>query len=370
MEEPPPQRVLVSVSTRSLLRVLVTATAFLLILFVLWQVRSVLELVLVSGFLALALNPLVTALQKAMGGRRTLATIVVMLLVLVFVTLFLVAVLTPLYTELRNLVERAPVLLRDVQDLALLKDLDARFGVIERLSETADTYANRLPDEAGSLLGVASAVLTGLGKVITIFFMTLFILLEIPRFVTSATELLRPQHADRSLEVFTDVNLTIARWTGGVLLLGTIAGTTVGVSAWLLGVPFALALALIVGVLDLIPLIGATVGSAIAVLVAFTTSMTAGVVMLVLAVIYQLLENHVLQPIIMRRTVDVSPFIVLVSVLIGASLVGVVGALLAIPIAGSVQVVLRRILEARRSAVAAEREALPATAGGSGRGPA
>ena len=200
--------------------------------------------------------------------------------------------------------------------------------------------------------------MTGFGKALTVLFMTLFLLLEIPRFLRTISELLRPDAADRSLVVFDQVNGTIARWTAGVLFIATIAGTVTGVSAWLLGVPFALALALLVGVLDLIPLVGATIGSIIVVLVAFTHSLTAGIVMLILAVVYQFLENHIIQPVVMRKSIDVSPFIVLVSVLIGASLLGIIGALLAIPIAGSVQVVLRQLLEARRSRVAAERQLL------------
>ena len=171
--------------------------------------------------------------------------------------------------------------------------------------------------------------------------------------------------ADRSREVFDQVNGTIARWTAGVLFIAVIAGSTIGISAWILGVPFALALALLVGLLDVIPLIGATIGSTIAVLVALTHSLTAGIVMLVLAVGYQFIENHVIQPIVMRKSVDVSPFIVLVSVLVGAALLGIVGALLAIPVAGSVQVVLRKVLESRRSRMAAERE-LVGDAGGGG----
>ena len=122
----------------------------------------------------------------------------------------------------------------------------------------------------------------------------------------------------------------------------------------------ALALALLVGLLDIIPLVGATIGSTVAVLVALTHSLTAGIVMLVLAISYQFLENHVIQPLVMRKSVDVSPFIVLVSVLVGASLLGIVGALLAIPVAGSVQVILRQVLQARKSRVAAEREQLGA----------
>lgn len=354
MSVPPPERVDIRIPPRALLVVLLTASAFLLGLLFLWEIRAVLELILIAGFLALALNPLVTALQTRIGGHRAVASIIVMLAVLVFASVFLAAVLTPLYTEFRNLADRAPVLLEEVRRSFLFGELDRRLNLIDRISSAASDNADRLPATAGSLVGYAGVFLAGIGKTITVFFMTLFLLLEIPGMVRSTTELLRPAQASRSLEVFTDVNATIARWTGGVLLIASIAGTVIGVSAWILGVPFALGLALLVGFLGVIPLIGATLGSAVAVLVALTQSVTTGVIMLVIAVIYQLVENHVIQPIVMRRTVSVSPFIILVSVLAGAALLGVVGALLAIPIAGSIQVVLRKVLAARRTRIRTE----------------
>ena len=324
----------------------------------LWQVRTILELVLIAAFLALALNPLVSVLERRIGNRRGVASVIVVLGLLLLFMVFLAALLTPLYEEMRSFATRAPGLIDELRNWSVFKRFDDRYDFATRLEEGATQYSDRLPAQAGNLLGVATAVVTGFGKALTVLFMTLFLLLEIPRFLRTITELLRPGAADRSLVVFDQVNGTIARWTAGVLFIATIAGTVTGVSAWLRGVPFALALALLVGVLDLIPLVGATIGSIVVVLVAFTHSLTAGIVMLILAVIYQFLENHIIQPVVMRKSIDVSPFIVLVSVLIGASLLGIIGALLAIPIAGSVQVVLRQVLEARRSRVAAVRQLL------------
>jgi predicted PurR-regulated permease PerM len=364
MSVPPPERVEIRIPPRALLVALVTASAFLLGLLLLWEIRSVLELILISLFLALALNPIVTSLQGRLGGHRAVAALITMFAVLVFTSVFLAAVLTPLYSEFRTLADRAPDLLQEVRRSVIFGELDRRLDLIDRISSVASENADRLPATASSLVGYAGVFLAGIGKTVTVFFMTLFLLLEIPGMVRNVTELLRPNLANRSLEVFTDINATIARWTGGVLLIASIAGTVIGVSAWILGVPFALGLALLVGFLGVIPLIGATIGSAAAVLVALTQSVTTGVIMLVIAVVYQLVENHIIQPIVMRRTVSVSPFIILVSVLAGAALLGVVGALLAIPIAGSIQVVLRRILDARRTRIRTEagREALAADA--------
>ena len=352
----PERRVEITVSTRTLLRVMLTATAFLLVIYVFWQVREIGQLVLISAFLALALNPLVTVIERKIGHHRGIASVIVVLGVIIFLIAFLSALLTPLYEETRSFATRAPALIDELRNWGPFHNLDARYNVIQRLSDGASQDSNRLPAQAGSLLGVATAVVTGFGKSLTVLFMTLFLLLEIPRFLRTITELLRPGHADRSLEVFDQVNGTIARWTAGVLFIAAIAGTLTGVTAWILGVPFALALGLLVALLDVIPLVGATLGSTVAVLVALTTSLTAGIIMLVLAVVYQFIENHIIQPVVMRKSIDVSPFIVVVSVLVGASLLGIIGALLAIPVAGSVQVVLRRVLDVRRQRIAAERQ--------------
>jgi len=354
----PRRRVEITVSTRTLIRILMTASLFLLIAFVFWQIRTILELVLISAFLALALNPLVSVLERRLGNRRGLASVLVVLVVILIVFAFLAALLTPLYSELRSFATRAPLLLDELRMWGPFARFDARYDLIGRLREGVSAYSSRLPAEAGNLLGVATAVVTGLGKSLTVLFMTLFLLLEIPSFLRTATELLRPGHADRSLEMFDQVNDTIARWTAGVLFIAIIAGTITGVTAWVLGVPFALALGLLVGLLDIVPLVGATIGSTVAVLMALTQSLTAGIIMLVLAIVYQFIENHIIQPVVMRKSIDVSPFIVVVSVLAGASLLGIIGALLAIPVAGSTQVVLRRVLDARRVRIADERQQL------------
>lgn len=354
---PDPDRtpVEVTISTRTLVRIVLTIFGLVALLAAFWAARAIVELVVISAFLALALNPIVTVLERRMNSRGGAAVLVV-LGVLIILALFIAALVTPIYSELRALTNRAPQLVDELRAWGPFAQLDARYDFLERLRETATQYQDRLPAQASNLLGYATAVVTGFGKSLTVLFMTLFLLLEIPRFLRTATELVRPGTADRSLVMFDQVNTTIARWTGGVLLVATIAGLVTGISAWVVGVPFALALGLLVGLFGIIPLIGATIGSTVVVLVAFTQSVTAGVIMLVIAISYQFLENHVIQPVVMRKTIDVSPFIVLVSVLIGASLLGIVGALLAVPVAGAAQVVLREVLTARRARVAAERE--------------
>ena len=191
-------------------------------------------------------------------------------------------------------------------------------------------------------------------------FLTVFILLELPALGRSILGLLYPDSANRATRIAADVNVTIARWVAGTLIVATFAGVAMYIACTIMGVPFAIVLALLVAVFDLIPLVGATIGAIVVVAVAFTQGVTEGVVMLIFSLVYQQVENQIIQPIVMKRSVSVSPFIVLTSVLIGSSLLGIIGALLAIPFAGSIQIALREVLEARRSQVQGARDALTA----------
>ncbi len=198
---------------------------------------------------------------------------------------------------------------------------------------------------------------------VSVLFLTLFLLLELPSLGRSILSLLRPLQAVRAEHVVAEINQNLSRYVAGVFTIGLLAGTAAWLALTVLGVPFALVLAMIVGVFDLIPLIGATIGLVICVLVAFTQGVVPGLGMLVFGVVYQQVENNVIQPIVMRKSVAVSPFVVLFSVLAGSALLGIVGALLAIPFAGSVQIALRGVVEQRRAAMGEEAAQLAAGAG-------
>jgi predicted PurR-regulated permease PerM len=163
--------------------------------------------------------------------------------------------------------------------------------------------------------------------------------------------MLPPERADRVRRVSADVNRSVGGYVLGNLAISIIAGTVIGISLWILSVPYAAALAVLMGVFDLVPLVGATVGALAAIGVAFATQgVTAGIVMIVVNVVYQQVENHILQPLVYRRTVQLSAFLVLVAVLVGGELMGVLGALVAIPVAGSIQLIVRELRQESRAA--------------------
>jgi predicted PurR-regulated permease PerM len=162
--------------------------------------------------------------------------------------------------------------------------------------------------------------------------------------------MLAEDRAERVRRVAADVNRSVGGYVLGNLAI-SVAGATIGISLWILGVPYAAALAVLMGVFDLVPLVGATVGALAAIGVAFATQGgTAGIVMIVVNVVYQQFENHILQPVVYRRTVQLSAFLVLVAVLVGGELMGVLGALVAIPVAGSIQLIVRELRQETRAA--------------------
>jgi predicted PurR-regulated permease PerM len=173
-------------------------------------------------------------------------------------------------------------------------------------------------------------------------------LLEGPRWVESFFMLLQPESRRRWRAVGRDIYRTVGGYVTGNLLISLIAGTLTTIVLLITGVPYALALGLIVAILDLIPLAGATIAAIIVGSVAFLHSIPAGIIVVVFFVLYQQLENHVIQPVVYGRTVQLSPLAVLIAVLIGAQLAGVLGALAAIPVAGSLQVIFRDWLRQRR----------------------
>ena len=336
-------RVDVSISNRALLRILGVASAFAMLLYAVWLVRSVVVLIVVAAFLAFALNPLVVALERR-GLGRTTASITIFAIATIMLIAFLAAILTPLYSEVRQFAENVPGYVRDLRESRLLRDLNAKYDVFERLQKQSETLGTRLPSTATSLLGVAGAVFSAVFQTLTVLFLTLFLLLELPTISESLRSLMTPPAAARAERLQGEINTTIARYVAGNLAISVIAGAVTYVALLVLGVPFALVLALLVALFDLIPLIGATIGSAVVVAVAFTQGVFPGVAMLIVSVVYQQAENQLIQPIVMRKSVSVSPFIVLASVLIGSTLLGVLGALLAIPVAGSLQIALREVI--------------------------
>ena len=260
-----------------------------------------------------------------------------------------------------------PTLVREVNDLAdavpgYIDDLTrgrGRLGFLERDYQIVERAREAIEKSgAGGVLGLSNtalsltkSILNAVIAIVTIAFLTLFMLLEGPAWVERIYGLISEPSQPRWRKVGGDIYRTVGGYVTGNLAISLIAGVTSTAVLLVLGVPYAVALGLVVALLDLIPLAGATIAAIIVSAVGFLHSTTAGIVLVIFFVLYQQLENHVLQPLVYGRTVQLSPLIVLVAVLMGAELAGVIGALGAIPVAGSIQVIVVDWLEHRRQKI-------------------
>jgi predicted PurR-regulated permease PerM len=210
---------------------------------------------------------------------------------------------------------------------------------------------------SGTALAVTESVITFIVAVVTIAFLTFFMLLEGPKWMERFYGLLPEGSQEKWRGIGHDIYRTVGGYVTGNLLISVIAGVSSTIVLLILDVPYAVALGLLVAILDLIPLAGATLAAIIVTAVAFLTSVPAGIIVLVFMIVYQQIENHVLQPLVYSRTVQLSPLAILVSVLIGAKIAGILGALAAIPVAGAIQVLFLAWLRERRER--SSREAAP-----------
>jgi predicted PurR-regulated permease PerM len=334
---------------RTVFRVVGILLATAILLEVLWIARHVLSWIFIAIFLSLALNPAVDRLERRIK-RRSIATGIVYITALGAVVGIALVFIPTLVNQVNDFAGKVPDYLNDVtKGRGRLGFLQEKYHLVDKARKALrEGGASKLFGISGTALALAKGVVNAVLATVTIAFMTLFMLLEGPRWVESFFALLRPESRRRWRAVGRDIYRTVGGYVTGNLLISLIAGTLTTIVLLIMGVPYALALGLIVAILDLIPLAGATLAAIIVGAVAFIHSVPAGIVMVVFFVLYQQLENHVIQPVVYGRTVQLSPLAVLISVLIGAQLAGVLGALAAIPVAGSLQVVFLDWLRHKR----------------------
>ena len=335
---------------RTILAVFAIAILVWSVLHVVSVARHVLVWVAVSVFLALAMNPLVELLQRRGIRRRGPATGVAFLLViLVFAGIGALFVPT-LVDNVNKFADAVPGYVDDVtKGKGRFGFLETKYHVVEKVREQIESGgAKKLLGLSGAAVSVTKGVINIILGIVTILFLTFFMVLEGPAWVERLYSLLPPESQPRWRRVGSDIYRTVGGYVTGNLLISLIAGVLTTLVLIALGVPYAVALGLIVAILDLIPLAGATIAAIIIGSVAFIHSILAGIVVIAFFILYQQVENHVLQPLVYNRTVQLSPLIILISVLIGAEVAGVLGALGAIPVAGTIQVLIVDHLRERR----------------------
>lgn len=345
-----PERV-IRFRARTILVLLAIVLSVAFLLEVIWLARGVLTWILIAVFLALAMNPAVEFFQRHGVRRRGIATALAYLLVLAGITGIGATIVPIIVDQVNSFVNNIPGYVADLtRGRGRLGFLEREYHVTERVREAVqEGGAAKVFGLSGAALSVTKSIITAVVAVVTIAFMTFFMLLEGPNWVERFYALLPESSQERWRRVGSNIYRTVGGYVTGNLLISLIAGVTSTIVLSIAGVPFAVALGLVVALLDLIPLAGATLAAIIVTTVAFLEDpFPAGVIVLIFFIVYQQLENHVLQPLVYGRTVQLSPLAVLIAVLIGAELAGVLGALGAIPVAGTIQVVLVDYLRHRR----------------------
>ncbi len=334
----------------TILAVLGIAIAVALLLEIVWIARQILVWILIAIFLALALNPAVDWFQRHGVKRRGLATGLTFILVLAGIAALGALFIPTLVDEVNGFIQALPGYVDDITHRrGRLGFLESKYHVTERVRNAVESGgASGVLGLTGTALAITKGIITAIVAAVTITFMTFFMLLEGPVWMERFYGLLPVKSRERWRGIGQQIYLTVGGYVTGNLFISLIAGAASTLVLLLLGVPYAVALGLLVGILDLIPLAGATIAAIIVVTVGFLHSIVAGIVLIVFFIVYQQIENHILQPVVYSRTVQLSPLAVLISVLIGAELAGVLGALAAIPVAGAIQVLLRAWLEQRR----------------------
>jgi predicted PurR-regulated permease PerM len=312
--------------------------------------RSVIVYVLIAIFLTLAINPLVAWLMRRGVHSRGIASGIACLLVLIGIAAIGFAFIPTLVHNVNNFVDAVPGYVHDLtKGKGRLGFLETKYHVVERLEKyVKHGGAKKLLGLSGAAVSVTKGVLNFIVGAVTVAFLTFFMLLEGPAWMERIYGLMSPESQTRWRSVGHDIYRQVGGYVTGNLVISLIAGSLTTFVLLPLGVPYAVALGLLVGLLDLIPLVGATIAAVIVAAVAFLHSILAGIVVIVFFIVYQQVENHILQPLVYHRTVALSPLAILVSVLLGAELAGVLGALAAIPVAGAIQVLILDFLRARR----------------------
>jgi predicted PurR-regulated permease PerM len=322
--------------------------AFLVAVLLVWELRRIISWVVIAAFFATILNPVVDALTRLRMRRGVATSIVFFLGVATFAGL--------VYTFVRPIYDAGQDFARDIPGFVerakngegRVGELIKQFNIDEKVAETAPKLEDALSNAGGPAINAAQRVASGLLALLTILVLSFLMLLQAPHIIGSFVGLLSPKHAVQVRRIGADCSRAVTGYMAGNLLISLVAGVSTWIFLLVVGVPFAGVLGLWVGFADLLPLVGATLGAIPTIAISFLHSTGAGIAMLIFYIVYQQFENHILQPVVMSRTVKLNALLVLLSVLVGVELAGFVGALLAIPAAGVIQVVVRDLWDDRQ----------------------
>lgn len=314
------------------------------------RLASTLTILVVALFLTLALNPLVEWLGRR-GLKRSLSVGIVFVGLLVVSTLLGLLVFPPVVTQGSELVQQAPTYLDRILTTAWIQELDKNYDVVDKINEE---FNKRLTDETfissvlGGVLGAGRAVLNGVFQTFTILILTLYFLAALPKMKRTANSMVPASRRNRFAQLSEEIMRRTGSYAIGQVSIATINAILSYVMMRLLGIPYAAVLAVLVGFLGLIPMVGATLGAAVVCLVAFFDEPRVALFAAIYYLVYQQVENYVIAPKILQRTVSVPGALTVVAALAGGTLLGVLGALLAIPVAAAMLLLVDEVLIPRQ----------------------
>ena len=314
--------------------------------------------IFVGIFLALVFEFPVRFVMAKTGLSRGLAATITVLGAALGLVLLGLLFLVRIVGNVRDFLKDLPAIVEELRQSSELSSIGDT-GAAENVQQGANNLAEWVPDAISAMLGLAGASFSVFIAGFTILFTCLFLLSDIGNMKRALASVLAPGEDERWLAVWERVTESVSRWAIGVIVIAVIAGTTQGMTAWLLGSSYAVALGVIAGLLDMIPNLGATIAGFILVPVIFAEEgLTAALIMLAVVLIYQQVENNVVTPKVQGKAVNLSGFFIIVSVTLFGALLGVLGALTAVPLAAMIQIFVQELTKARREQVAAAKAAL------------
>jgi predicted PurR-regulated permease PerM len=339
-------------SPRSILRVVTIVVACAVALYLVYLLRTPLGWLVLASFIAIVAAAPVNVLNRRM--RRGFAIAIVYASIILVPIGILAILIPPFVSAIVDLGGHLPGYVQDLErtlnENHQLRELNRKFDLTAKLQEQAQKLAGELPSAAGGVADVGAQLVSSLFALVTVMVLSIFMVARGRSWVDAAITT-RPAHHRESLRRAVDhIASAVASYVGGALVQATIAGISAFIVLEILGISAPLALAVVVAVLDLVPLIGATLGAAVVLIVTFFGDFPVdSIIWAIFAIAYQQFENYVVQPRIQSRAVALDPFIVVVAAIFGGTLYGIIGALLAIPSAAVIQISVREYLAYRRT---------------------
>jgi predicted PurR-regulated permease PerM len=339
------------------LRTMLLVAGLVAVAWALASITNVLLVIFVSLFSVAVLSPVVTAMERRLGWSRGWCSTVLVLAIVLVIGVVALILVQAISGSVRGFSDDLPQIVDKARHSDLGSFINRGSDSLETLRKHASDIANGVGKVSGGVAHVGASAFGAVALVFSVVFLTLFGLIDEPRWRDWIGSLLYRDKRKRYLRVTDRVIHTTSRYMLGNLAISVICGTIYGVTALVLGLPYPLAVAVIAGILDLIPSVGATIAGIIVGLVALSVSLQALIVFVIVMVVYQQIENYILQPTIIGKAAEVSGFTVLSSVLAFGALFGLIGAIIGVPIAAALQIVAEELTAGRRARIAAEEAA-------------